>query len=125
LPSARSSRHSRGLPRSSIDHLPPDCATGPAPPAASAPLPHTRTVNVRPRQDHGRGRLTAPAKRTAGCAHYGHLIVPGAPPAARTTDTLSSRPAHAWCKGPQVHWAQPRAGVRPTDSPHTGEARAG
>jgi hypothetical protein len=30
---------------------------------------------------------------------------------------------HGW-KGPQVHWAQQRAGVRPTDSPHTGQTRA-
>jgi hypothetical protein len=57
--------------------------------------------------------VTAPVKRTAArCAHCGHLGV--LPPGS----------AQAEWKGPQVHWAQQRAGVRPTDSPHTGQARA-
>ena len=51
-------------------------------------------------------------RAAAGCAHCGHLGV------------LPPDSAQAGWKGPQVHWAQQRAGVRPTDSPHTGQARA-
>jgi hypothetical protein len=56
--------------------------------------------------------VTAPLKRVAGCALCGHLGV--LPPGS----------AQAGWKGPKAHWAQQRAGVRPTDSPHTGQARA-
>jgi hypothetical protein len=56
--------------------------------------------------------VTAPVK--PGCAHCaaGHL------------DVLTSGIAQAGWKWPQVHWAQQRAGLRPMDSPHTGQSKA-
>ena len=59
--------------------------------------------------------VTAPVKRTAGCVRFWPLSV--LPP--------GSRIAHAGWKGPQGYWAQQRAGVRSTDSPHTGQSKRG
>ena len=91
LPSASSSRHSRHFPRC----FPP--ALGPS--NSSCPFA-TRTVTARPCQDYlslgpAVAGVAAPVKRTAGCAHCGHLGV--LPP--------GNRVVHAGWKGPQVHWA--------------------
>jgi hypothetical protein len=95
--------------------LPPACATGPGPASGLSPFAtHTGTEN--PHQHHDLPR----ARRRC---RDGPLESRRRLSALRET----WRPAHgsvqAGWKGPQVHWAQQRKGVRPTDSPHTGQGR--
>ena len=118
LPSARSSRHSRHMPRCfPCPHLnrSPRLRHWPRPRHHSR-LFATRTGTARPRQDPA---LPRPRRRYRD----------GVCEARRWLRALRApwRPApgsaQAGWKGPQVHWAQQRAGVRSTDSPHTGQVR--
>jgi len=116
--------------------LSPAASASPFPPRPPPPpaLPHRQPAappcchQPAPRCTHGNCPAASRARTCPDHPRLLHWHLPRSPPpptlALRAPWCPAPGSAQAGWKGPQVHWAQHRAGVRPTDSPHTGQARA-